>query len=142
MLRSIPRLFDRPWFRRRLFNVRPEGRPGDVYLRRWTLVRTGWGKLCLHQFLRPDSDACLHDHPAAFLTLVLAGGYREVLPGGVRWRPPGTLLYRPATFRHRVDVDRPSWSLVWFRRRERAWGFWTPAGWRAWYPGMVPVCEE
>jgi hypothetical protein len=138
----IPRLIDRPWFDRRLFIVH-RGDPNDAYLRRWTLLRTRWGSLRLHQFLRGDVDTCaLHDHPWSFLTLILIGGYREVLPGGVRWRPPGTLLYRPAAFRHRVEVGRPSWSLVWTRQKSRAWGFWTPRGYRPFRQGMTSVCEE
>jgi hypothetical protein len=96
----------------RLFPRFEVGRDVDVYLRRWTLLRTPWGKLLLHQFLRSDADKCLHDHPWRFVTLILAGGYHEVLPNGTRWRSPGTLLSRPAKFRHRVVIDRPSWSLV------------------------------
>ena len=141
----IPRWMARPWFDRRLFVIYPANRPDDAYMLSWTLLSTRWGKLKLHKFLRPDNDFCsLHDHPRSFVTLILAGGYRETMPHGVRWRSPGTLLYRPATFRHRVDVPhgRPCWTLLWFRNVTRRWGFWTRLGFTPFRPGMTPVCEE
>ena len=144
MANTVNWLLNRPWFNRRLFTIHGAD-PRDPYLRRWTLVRTRWGKLVLHQFCRSDADTCsLHDHPAAFVTLIVAGGYVEVMPAGQRWRPPGTLLYRPAAFRHRVDLGptgRPAWSLVWFRRPSRAWGFWTLAGFLPFRVGMPPICD-
>lgn len=116
---------------------------GDVFMRRYKLLQTPWGNLYLHHFLRSDEDLCLHDHPWRFVTLILWGGYREVLPGGARHRPPGTLLFRPATFRHRIECDRPAWSLVFVGTKRRAWGFWTRFGWRRFTPGQArPICEE
>jgi hypothetical protein len=115
---------------------------GDVFMRRYKLLRTRWGNLYLHEILRSDEDLCLHDHPWRFVTLILAGGYREVLPNAVRWRAPGTFLFRPAPFRHRVEVDRRAWSLVYVGPKVRAWGFWTMHGWRRFFPGQVrPICE-
>lgn len=119
------------------------GSDGSVFMRRFRLLRTRWGNLYLHQFLRGDEDRCFHDHPWSFVTLILCGGYSEEMPNGSRWRSPGTLLYRPATHRHRVECSKPAWSLVFVRPKSRAWGFWTKAGWRQWLPGQPrPVCED
>jgi hypothetical protein len=115
---------------------------GSVFMRRYKLLRTGFGNLYLHHILRSDEDLCLHDHPWRFITLVIAGGYREVLPTAAKNRGVGTLLYRPARFRHRVEVARPAWSLVWVGRKVRRWGFFTKLGWRPFLPGQArPICE-
>jgi hypothetical protein len=115
---------------------------GSVFMVRYYLVKWGWFNVYLHEILRSDEDLCLHDHPWRFATLILSGGYREVLPNGVRWRPPGAFLFRAAKFRHRVEVDRPAWSLVLVGRKFRAWGFFTRLGWRAWQYGQPrPICE-
>lgn len=118
---------------------------GDVFMRRYKLLRARWGNVYLHEILRSDEDLCLHDHPWSFVTVILAGGYREVLWGGRRlWRRPGWTAFRPAYgFAHRIEVDRPSWSLVFVGRRQRTWGFFGPGGWRAFVPGQPrPVCED
>lgn len=133
------------WFRRWLdrFPVLVIGRDStDVYMRRYKLLRTPWFNLYLHEFIRGDVDDCLHDHPWRFWTLILAGGYTEHLWGGAsRWRPPGTFLYRPATWRHRVTTDG-AWSLVLVGRRRRAWGFYTRYGFVPFSLGQKsPLCE-
>jgi hypothetical protein len=114
---------------------------GSVFMRRYYLLKLGWFNVYLHHILRSDEDMCLHDHPWRFATLILIGGYREVLPHGFRWRPPGTFLFRAAAFRHRVEVDCPAWSLVFVGRKFRPWGFFTRYGWRQWLPGQPrPIC--
>lgn len=146
------------------------GRPGTleegrVYLRRWWLLgESGSGStgpasrlpfaLMLHQFLRPDADTCPHDHPWAFFTLVLWGGYDESyrpdlgLTGEVEQRNrPGILLYRPAHFTHRVTRllnGRDCWTLVLRLKKERTWGFHTPHGWIKWtdVKHLILWCRE
>ena len=131
----------RRWLSR--FDVLEIGRDStDVYMRRYKLLKTPLFNVYLHEFIRGDVDDCLHDHPWRFVTLVLAGGYTEHLWGGhTRWRPPGTFLYRPPKFRHRITTDG-AWSLVVVGRRVRAWGFFTRNGWRPFVPGQTaPLCE-
>lgn len=113
----------------------------DVYMIRYRLFKFRWFNVYAHHFSRGDLDPCLHDHPWRFVTLILAGGYTEILANGERWRPPGTLLYRSATHRHRVVTTRPAWSVVVTGPRIRRWGFFGARGWRAWFPGMTPICE-
>ena len=119
--------------------------PADVYMIRHKLIQCPWFNVYLHEFFRGDADRCLHDHPWRFVSIVLAGGYREHLPRGEsRWRPVGTVLYRPATFAHRVEVPpgMRTWSLVIVGPRQRQWGFYAASGWRAFVPGTWGnVCE-
>jgi hypothetical protein len=121
------------------------GRKGlDVYLTRWVLFgrrgpdgsrRRGPGrKLFLHWFHRGDAEPYFHDHPFEFVSLILAGGYWEETPAGRRWYGPGSLLRRPATWRHRVELPtgRSCWTLVLTGPRVRDWGFWCSHGWLPW----------
>lgn len=111
----------------------------SVYLRRWSLwLPFGWS-LKLHHILRADDDRCPHDHPWGFWTLILWGGYDEVILGvfggeKVNRMRPGRLAYRPASFKHRIErLPRGhAWTLVLTRRRAQEWGFYTRDGWMHW----------
>lgn len=128
------------------------GGPADPYLRRWYVIpRNPVLNVYVHQFLRSDDDRALHDHPWWFVSLILKGGYTEVTADGrtprsgvVGGRYKGwdrTIAFRPATFRHRVELwpavehrnpflqrrDHrvlPCWTLIITGRRSRTWGFW------------------
>jgi hypothetical protein len=130
----------------RLFNQRTitSHQTGAVLLRRFHVVQ--WGGpdgpgVMLHQFFGPDEGRCLHDHPWPFVSLILAGGYieqireSETLPVAPRYVIRERWSWRRlcATDRHRIiHVDPGTWSLVLHGRKERTWGFHTPAGWVAW----------
>lgn len=115
------------------------------YLTRYYLLRSRWLSVYLHQFHRSDEGTELHDHPWHFVAVILKGGYWEWLrtpsrhtPGLTfleqHWRPPGSILIRPAATAHRVEVDsdRLPWSLVILGPIVRKWGFHTPSGWMHW----------
>lgn len=112
------------WALLRRFDIADE-KTGEVYLRRWYVVATPWFSVLLHKICTPDKDRDLHDHPWSFWSLVLWGGYEEVL--GER--------------AHRIYMlDRsPTWTLVLTGRRRREWGFHTAAGWVDWrtYLGLA-----
>lgn len=119
----------------------PDGTMGPPLMTRYFLVRrTRWG-VFLHHFHRSDVDI-LHDHPWTFITLLLSGGYWETTDRGRFWRRRFILLYRPATYRHFIEVERPVWTLVVRFRRQREWGFWLPGGWRAWYRAGIDVIRH
>jgi hypothetical protein len=124
------------------------GRRGlTQYLTRWVLYgrrgvdgtrRNGpGGKVFLHHFHNGDPEDYDHDHPFAFWSLILWGGYYEHSPshpGGVCWYGPGRLLQREAHWRHRVKTapGRTCWTLVWTGPKTRLWGFWCSTGWIGW----------
>jgi hypothetical protein len=152
---------NRDWFRR-LLSGRPHqviGGPDDPYMLRWYLIpRNPLLNVYLHKFLRSDDDRALHDHPWWFVSLILRGGYLEIsetakgtttaitriapdwthpwVHRGLGW---SALVYRRATYRHRVQLIRgemsargsrptahevPAWTLIITGRRVRTWGFW------------------
>jgi hypothetical protein len=105
--------------------------PGVPFLIRLRLFALfGW-HLNLHIFLRSDADPELHDHPWSFWSLVLAGGYYEHTETGTITRRAGSFAYRPATWRHRVQLALddtlkpiPCATLVLTGPAKRDWGFW------------------
>lgn len=110
---------------------------GGPYLTRYYIIghRTSRWALMLHHFHRSDMDRDLHDHPWAFWSLILSGGYWEITPDNwCRWYKSGRLLKRPAKWVHRVRLMpclRPTWTLVLRFSYERRWGFHTKDGWVA-----------
>ena len=123
--------------RREHFEITRAG--ADKYLTRWTL----WGKrgdnyhskLFLHYFHRGDAENYCHDHPWAFWSLILWGGYYEVTPNGRQWYGLGSFLKRPAEWQHRVEIPegRHAWTIVWAGPKTRLWGFICPGkGWMYW----------
>lgn len=137
---------------------------GNVFFNRYTVMKSPILSIYIHQFMRGDSDRCLHDHPWPFISIILRGGYWEEMRidqehmieiGSenerwqlgrtvYHWRRPGSILWRLAKTAHRIDIKPGThpWSLVIVGRKSRDWGFWTSGGWRKWIPGANPICED
>lgn len=107
-------------------------RPGDVYLSRLMLLKAPWLGVYLHVIRRPDWAHCQHDHPWAFATLILRGGYEEMVGEQLHVRPPGYFGYRPRGFEHRITrlLDGNAVTLVVRLRNHEEWGFRTASGGR------------
>lgn len=101
-------------------------------LTRYFLLKTRWLSIYLHHLQASDEDRALHDHPWSFVTFLLSGGYYEHTETATTWRRRFSLLYRPAEWRHRLSLVRPTWTLVVHGPRRRQWGFWTASGFLDW----------
>lgn len=99
---------------------------------RYFLFVTAPLSIYLHCLVTSDEDRALHDHPWSFVTLLFHRGYWEHTPEGRFWRRRWSVLWRAAEWQHRIEVDRPTWTLVFRFRRRRMWGFITPKGWQEW----------
>jgi hypothetical protein len=115
------------------------GDDGSPYLTRYTLIRRPKFAVRLHHFHRPDSDACPHDHPWWFCSLVLWGGYAENIrqPDGAvveQVNRFGRFLWRPKNFAHTVTrlLGKTCWTLVVTGPDGGEWGFFTRGGWMHW----------
>lgn len=110
----------------------PDYDTDGTYLTRWRLIQTPWFGVYLHRFDTPDPRPTLHDHPWAFTSVVLRGGYDEQRRSrGDEYQPYST----PAHVRHlnikRLGdlhwIDRlhrvPTWTLMLVGRRRRDWGY-------------------
>ena len=111
----------------------------SLYLRRFAIFRCPWFGIYLHHIIRSDADACLHDHPWAFVSIILAAGYYEETPvladhsfnygrehdypdqeytvpvGSGRqrkWKGPGSIRYCPAHWCHRVILRTREGVLI------------------------------
>lgn len=122
----------------------PLGLAECPYAHRWVLHLGRLGSLRLHRWHRSDDKRAKHDHPADFLTLVLAGGYTDLGRADscktcnlkqpecpdchfTERMTPGKLRLRKAEHRHTVDVDPGGcWTLLYFWPDRRKWGFWVP----------------
>lgn len=114
---------------------------------RYILFRCAAFGIFVHHMLRSDHDRALHDPPWPFVSVVLRGGYYEVHDQTLqrtettRWHKPGSVLVRPAEWRHRFLLESkpivyglktwwwgyaPAWTLVFVGRRCRRWGFFVP----------------
>lgn len=134
----LARLFDKLG-RRRIIYDRLENEP---YLERYYLFLKDRNRfpfnVFLHKFLKGDPDD-LHDHPWPYATLILSGGYWEVVPedeslprmadGSLQtkriWRGPGHFRLCPANSYHRVELepDVTCWTLFMPGPQQRDWGF-------------------
>lgn len=107
-------------------------------LTRYYLLETRWFAIYLHHLHASDEDRALHDHPWAFVTILLSSGYFEHIESAQRlgstriWRRRFSVLARPAAWRHRLELVRPAWTLVVRSAYRREWGFITPNGWQHW----------
>lgn len=114
-------------------------------LTRYFLIQTRWFAVYLHHLQASDTDRAHHDHPWAFISVLLSSGYYEWTPnrhpeqpGLMRlatirtWKPRFSVLYRPAEWQHRLELVKPTWTLVLRFRRRREWGFITRSGWLGW----------
>jgi len=123
-----------------------------VYLRRLRIVQTPWFAVYLHWIMQPDEDRDPHDHPFAFWSLIVRGGYTERV-----WR-----VLRGQTLLHAIDHgythnvwSRWSWHkmdqdhahmvshlqpgtitlvVAGPKRANGRWGFYTSDGFIAWKP--------
>jgi hypothetical protein len=114
-----------------IFGCEARGDANSAYLTRYNFPRIGPVRLAIHVFHRSDADD-LHDHPWPFMSIILWRGYVEETPSGRKRKWPGMILIRRAEHRHRVELigGKKAITLVFFGKRWREWGFWTPLGWK------------
>lgn len=125
------------WCAWRWTDVDPEGQ-GEIYLARLHLFQTPWFSCMLHWIRRADPEPDLHDHPNAFISIVLRGWYEEEIPrnGSESERISRRISlwnFKSSTDRHRIIALRdPLLTLVFAGPVVRGWGFHTPEGWEPW----------
>jgi hypothetical protein len=121
------------------YRLIPDRTTGEDYLHRYYLFlkdRKNFPfNVTLHKIVRSD-DPIMHDHPWAYTTIVLKGGYWEHTPvfdayGKAfaefqTWRGPGSIIHRKANEYHWLELDEsvgPATTLFFMGRQQREWGF-------------------
>lgn len=115
------------------------------YMKRWWLKREDDESHYVHEVLRDDDDRALHDHPWPSLSILIDGRLSEVFaPEGTDPKDPlqhgyrefgvGQIVYRPATFAHRLRLPSGTKAVTLFMTGPvlRDWGFHCPKGWVFW----------
>jgi hypothetical protein len=109
---------------------------GGLLLTRYHIFDNRWFGVYLHRLNQSDEERAPHDHPWSFISVLLTGGYTEVTPvfcsvnGGCtpaedkRWYHQLSVLFRPAEYIHRLELTKPTWTLVLRGPERRTWGFW------------------
>lgn len=114
--------------------IAPDGAP---YLYRWFVIpRSEQGEVYLHVQIASDPDRPLHDHPWDNQSVILAGGYDEIIQPNPPWsgtctrlRRKGDVVQRKAEEAHRLVLPEGTpytMSLFTTGPVRRAWGFWMP----------------
>lgn len=147
------------YFNKRKVITRDENGIEVPYLIRRTILNISkFFSIKLHKIIQSD-EICSHDHPWPFITIILKGGYYEWSPSHqndsgefidkrispdrefeiCRWHGPGSILYRPASWRHQLELKPnfmgeliPATTLVFTGKVIRKWGFFTKSGWIFW----------
>lgn len=109
------------------------------YLFRWHVVpRNVDGNVYFHVQTASDPERPLHDHPWDNTSVILAGGYDEIIDTAPAdklmnhtynmHRRKGDVIHRPATWAHRLILphgERYTMSLFTTGPKVRKWGFWS-----------------
>jgi hypothetical protein len=122
----------------------------DLYMQR-LLIEIGPRRrsIRLHVIHREDTDNCLHDHPWAFWSVILWGGYREEVPApdstpeeAARGYPrrviqtarPFRFRFLPLDYKHRITelLRGRSITVAYAGPLEQHWGFHTAEGKLPW----------
>lgn len=136
--------------------IGPDG--STIYMRRW-FAWCPWFGIRVHHILRSDHDKALHDHPWDFTSILLTGGYSEVVPVGPSTRPRPvspdgkhmridwprwSIVRHKAEDFHRLVLEKPVWTLVFTGPKRQSWSFLTPKGripWRQ-YLGLTEASKD
>lgn len=118
---------------------------GEAYLFRWHIVKTPLASVYFHIQVADDPKRPLHDHPWDNQSVILSGGYDEILHMATGrptardtftfHRKPGDVVFRRAEYSHRLlmgkGVER-TLTLFSTGPKRRDWGFWYEDDWRDW----------
>jgi len=111
----------------------PLGRPECPYLYRWTLILFGF-TVRLHHWLRSDENRYFHDHACDLISIIIKGGYYNVVPASDddldtrHGRKIKATAFRPwfakATKKHYLEIPPGgAWTLLFQGRPYHKWGF-------------------
>lgn len=113
---------------------------GSPYLHRWHVIphHAGAANVYFHVQVASDPERPLHDHPWDNQSVILAGGYQEVLQEGphlvptLEQRVVGQTVWRKAEVSHRLVLPATvPYTMTLFSTGpvRRDWGFWINGTW-------------
>lgn len=127
------------WPRHKVIRMCDDNSP---LLVRYFILHTKPISIFVHHLMQSDVERALHDHPWSFFTFLVSGGYWEHTVTERIWRHRFSLLYRPAEWQHRLELEKPVWTVVIKFRSHREWGFIMKDGWHHWSKYMAEWCND
>lgn len=114
--------------------ISPEDTP---YLLRWHIIpKNDRANIFMHLQLASDPERPLHDHPWDNTSVIISGGYEEVVRAAysvrVHQRKPGDVVHRLAETAHRLILPEGTpYTLTIFSTgpKRQEWGFYAKGGW-------------
>jgi hypothetical protein len=120
--------------------IAPDGNP---YLYRWHVLRSSSvANIYFHVQVANDPERPLHDHPWDNMSVILSGGYREIISSSEGEPTPGSIyvatrqarevIHRRAKQAHRLELPYGvPYTMTLFTTGPKIhnWGFWYPHGW-------------
>jgi hypothetical protein len=102
-----------------------KSKTGEVIFRRYKLFSTPWFCCFLHEWFESDRDIHMHTHPWNFAGMILAGGYIEETPSGLKTRGPLFIFKRKHSHVHKVKklLAHKGWTLFFTGKENYPWGF-------------------
>ena len=92
---------------------------------RWRLFHCPFFGIYLHKWFKPDPRSTPHNHPWAFISFILVGGYMERRVTGDRFITWVNVVRRD-DFHNVSEVMVPTWSLMLVGRDRGDWGYLDP----------------
>ena len=120
--------------------IAPDGEP---YIYRWHVIpHNDNANVYLHVQVKSDPERPLHDHPWDNQSVILSGGYTEIMGDKWNWahaayhvvRKKGDVIQRKAHWSHRLILpEQHPYTMTLFTTgpKVREWGFWMPDGWHS-----------
>lgn len=120
--------------------IAPAGH-GEYLFRWWITPHSDLANVYFHVQTESDPERPLHDHPWDSTSVILSGGYTELInpePGNQKCptsrvdRKVGDVIHRPATWGHRLILPTHipySMSLFSTGPKIKQWGFWMEETW-------------
>jgi hypothetical protein len=119
---------------------------GKVHFRRYRLLATPWFNIYIHQILKSDEEAHMHDHPWHFQSYIIKGSYAEKWTEypdhlyafesvwsskpAMEGLAPRRVIRHHARDAHKITLLTPDvWTFVITWGRKRLWGYQTEQGW-------------
>jgi hypothetical protein len=109
----------------------------EPFLDRKVLIICPWFGVFLTDIHKPDTGRHPHDHSRPFISLILSGGYVEVVHDNPEKPGEFTRKFHTRYSTHRMRmteahnitiVDKNTRTLVFAGKSRGTWSFWTPDG--------------
>jgi hypothetical protein len=122
------------WVFWKWFIILEKDNPEEIYLKRLRVIQTPLVSLYIHWINKPDNDRGPHDHPWAFLSFIVRGGYTEKFHKDPYSHASRTKTHKRFSLHrmglksaHRITYAKPNTiTAIITGPRKRNWGFYVP----------------